>query len=60
MTNQISLSFINVGSDQVITLLYWGSIEAGKEHAKELEKITGSMKQLKEHEKGKAKKEEET
>ena len=55
---RITLSFIDVGSDQVITLLYWGSIEAEKEHAIELEKIIGSMKQLKDHKKGKAKKED--
>ena len=50
---RISLSFIDIGQEQVITLLYWGSEKAEKEHAKDLEKILGSMKALK---KGKGKK----
>ena len=44
---RVSLSFMNVGADEVITLLYWGSEAAEKKHAKELESILGSMKPLK-------------
>ena len=44
---RVSLSFINIGSGKVITLLYWGSTEAEKKHAKELEGIISSMKMLK-------------
>jgi len=43
---RVSLSFIDIGGGKVITLLYWGSTEAEKKHAKELEEILGSMKLL--------------
>lgn len=54
---RVSLSFIVIGENQVITLLYWGSEEAEKEHSKEIEKILGSMKVLSK-DKDKGKKEE--
>jgi hypothetical protein len=44
---RVSLSFIDIGGEKVITLLYWGSEEASKEHAKDLEGILNSMKTLK-------------
>ena len=44
---RVSLSFMDVGADEVITLLYWGSSEAEKKHSKDLESILGSMKPLK-------------
>jgi hypothetical protein len=52
---RISLSFIDVGADQVITLLYWGSGAAEKKHAKALESILQSMTAMKATKKGKAK-----
>lgn len=56
---RVSLSFIDIGGGKVITLLYWGSIEAEKEHAKELEGILGSMKLLKADKKADEKEEKE-
>ena len=44
---RVSLSFIQLNEEKVITLLYWGSSAAEKEHAKELEGILNSMKPLK-------------
>jgi len=44
---RVSLSFMNVGAEEVITLLYWGSAEAEKTHSKELESIIASMKPVK-------------
>lgn len=44
---RVSLSFIDIGDDKVITLLYWGSKKAETEHAKDLKSILESMKSLK-------------
>jgi predicted Zn-dependent protease len=44
---KINLTFIPVSAKQVITLLYWGSDKAEKEHAEELVGIVKSMKVLK-------------
>lgn len=56
---RVSLSFIDVGDEQVITLLYWGSEAAEKKHGKALEGILQSMKALKAKKKGKAKADKE-
>lgn len=44
---KINLTFIPVSEKQVITLLYWGSDKAEKEHGEELVGIVKSMKVLK-------------
>ena len=56
---RVSLTFIDIGNDQAITLLYWGSEEASKKHAKELDSIIGSMKVVKAKAEKKEDKEEE-
>ncbi len=56
---RVSLSFIDIGDDQAITLLYWGSEEASKKHSKELDSIIGSMKVVKAKAEKKDDKEEE-
>ena len=43
----VSLSFIDIGGDKVITLLYWGSEAASEKHGKALMGILKSMKALK-------------
>ncbi|WP_367873782.1 hypothetical protein [Luteolibacter sp. Populi] len=55
---RVSLSFIELSDEKVITLLYWGSSAAEKEHAKELESILNSMKPLKATKPAKAKAED--
>ena len=44
---RVSLSFIDIGDDKVITLLYWGSTAAEKKHGKDLKFILNSMQKLK-------------
>lgn len=56
---RVSLSFFDIGGGKVITLLYWGSTEAEKLHAKDLEGILGSMKKLKSEKAGEKADEEE-
>lgn len=55
---KINLTFIPVSDKHVITLLYWGSDKAEKEHGEELVAIVKSMKILKADAKG-AKEEKE-
>lgn len=44
---KINLTFISISEKQVVTLLYWGSEKAEKEHGTDLEGIVKSMKILK-------------
>jgi hypothetical protein len=43
---RIALSFIQIGGEKVVTLLYWGSREAEKKHGKDLQTILKSMQSL--------------
>jgi len=43
---RVALSFIQIGGEKVVTLLYWGSREAEKKHGKDLETILESMQSL--------------
>lgn len=55
---RVALSFIQIGGEKVVTLLYWGSREAEKKHGKDLETILKSMQSLVDTEEEEAEEEE--